>query len=168
MDIKIVFKDITKMKVDAIVNAANSDLVAGGGVCGAIFNKAGLKELSLECLKIGHCDTGKAVITSGCKLDAKYIIHAVGPIYKNGYFEEDKKLYSCYIESLKLASEYHCESIAFPLISSGIYGYPLEEAFNIAMKACKDYLKDHGIQIYFTFIDPEQFEQIKEIVSRIS
>ena len=143
--IEIHKNDITKLKTDAVVNAANSGLRAGGGVCGAIFRAAGVDQLQAACDKIGHCPTGSAVITPAFGMtNNKYIIHAVGPVYSSGNSEEEKDLYSCYQESLKLAKQYSCRSIGFPLISSGIYGYPIKEAWEIALTSCKDFLKDHS------------------------
>ena len=126
-------KSITKADVDAIVNAANDGLRAGGGVCGAIFDEAGYDEMTAACRSIGHCDTGSAVITPGFALKAKYVIHAVGPIWRGGGNGEAGLLASCYAKSIDLAVENGCESIAFPLISSGIYGYPAKQAWRVAI-----------------------------------
>ncbi len=148
MDIKVnesivflVEGDITKEKTDAIVNAANSRLAGGGGVDGAI-HRAGGPAIMEECRKIGGCPTGKAVITTGGKLDVKHVIHTVGPIYRGGMKNEAGLLASAYKESLKLASSKGLKSIAFPSISTGAYGYPLAEAANIALKTVTDYLKE--------------------------
>ena len=130
MPFMILRGDITKVKADAIVNAANENLWEGGGVCGAIFAEAGSEALATECGKIGHCDTGDAAITSACGLKtAKYIIHAVGPVWHGGLYGEERLLRSCYTKALELAEQNGCESITFPLISAGIYGYPKEAAF---------------------------------------
>lgn len=143
--IEIHKNDITKQKTDAVVNAANSGLRAGGGVCGAIFRAAGAIQLQEACDKIGYCPTGSAVITPAFGMkNNKYIIHTVGPRYDDGNGGEAKELYSCYQESLKLAKQYGCRSIGFPLISSGIYGYPIKEAWEIALTACDDFLKAHS------------------------
>lgn len=149
-------KGITKLDVDVIVNAANKQLQAGGGVCGAIFRDAGYSELQKACDKIGFCHTGSAVITPGFNLKAKYIIHTVGPVWEGGNTGEPKKLYSCYKNSLELAKENSCHSIAFPLISSGIFGYPKEKAWRMALQACLDFIsanEDYDIDIYFAVLD---------------
>ena len=127
--LRIQKQSITEMDVDCIVNAANSQLRHGGGVCGAIFAAAGARELQAACDALGHCPTGEAVITPGFKLKAKYIVHAVGPIWQGGNHKEEKLLYRCYQNAMKVACTKGCRSIAFPLISSGIYGYPVKEAF---------------------------------------
>lgn len=154
--IEIVKKGVTKFNVDAIVNAANKYLQAGSGVCGAVFQDAGYSELQAACDKIGSCHTGSAVITPGFNLKAKYIIHAVGPVWNGGNADEPKKLYGCYKKSLELAKENGCHSIAFPLISSGIFGYPKDKAWRKALQACLDFIsenKDYDIDIYFAVLD---------------
>lgn len=154
--IEIVKKGITKFDVDIIVNAANKHLQAGGGVCGAVFRDAGYSELQKACDKIGFCHTGSAVITPGFNLKAKYIIHAVGPVWEGGNVDEPKKLYSCYKKSLELAKENGCHSIAFPVISSGIFGYPKDKAWRKALQACLDFIsenEDYDIDIYFAVLD---------------
>lgn len=142
--IKIQKIGITALDTDAIVNAANSALMEGGGVCGAIFNAAGSRELQAACNVIGRCEEGNAVITPGFKLKAKYIIHAVGPRWNGGKSGEEKKLYSCYQAAMKLAEENNCHSIAFPLISSGIFGYPKEAAWEVAIRSIVDYHLSHS------------------------
>ena len=137
-------KDITKLDVDCIVNAANNQLRHGGGVCGAIFAAAGAKELQLACDSIGMCSTGHTVVTPGFKLKARYIIHAVGPRWQDGKHYEAEALYHCYKCAMTDAQERDCHSIAFPLISSGIYGYPVKEAWEIAIKAIRDYQETHA------------------------
>ena len=157
---------ITRTGAQAVVNAANSSLRQGSGVCGAIFAAAGPERLQKECDEIGHCETGKAVITSGYDL-SDYIIHAVGPIYQEGNTGQADQLYSCYMNSLKIARENSIRSIAFPLISAGIYGYPKDEAWKIALKACDDWIEknqDYEIRIIFAIID----EKILELGKRIA
>lgn len=159
--------DITELNVDAIVNAANSGLREGGGVCGAIFRKAGSVKLAEACSEIGHCKTGNAVITPGFNLLAKYVIHAVGPIWQGGDDNEAELLYSAYENSLNLAKENECHSIGFPLISSGIYGYPKKEAWQIAIQACNDFIDDnpdYPIRIVFAVLSRES----KEIGERLN
>jgi O-acetyl-ADP-ribose deacetylase (regulator of RNase III) len=134
--------DITKESTDAIVNAANSSLAGGGGVDGAIHRAGGLAILQ-ECRTIGSCPTGKAVVTTGGNLKAKYVIHTVGPRYHDGTKREASLLKSAYLESLKLASIHNLTSIAFPAISTGAYGYPLHEAAKIALQTTIEYLKEH-------------------------
>lgn len=158
MPLQIIRNDITKMDVDVIVNAANSALKMGGGVCGAIFKAAGAKELQAECDSIGGCETGNAVITKGYKLPARHIIHTVGPVWHGGKNDEEKLLRSCYIKSLNLAKEYELESIAFPLISSGIYGYPKGEAFKVAVTAIQDFLLENEMMVYLIVFDKAAVE----------
>ena len=141
---------ITDLDTDAVVNAANEGLWAGSGVCGAIFAAAGYRELEEACKKIGGCETGSAVITPGFRLKAKYIIHAVGPRWSGGGHGEQKQLYGAYRRSLELAAEHGCASVGFPLISSGIFGYPREEAWEVAIKACRDFL-DGGNEMEIVF-----------------
>lgn len=162
MPLEIVRNDITKMKVDAIVNAANSALKMGGGVCGAIFQGAGPKELEQECETFGSCETGQAVITGGYLLPAKHIIHAVGPVWQGGQGDEADLLRQCYLNALRLAKDNDCESIAFPLISSGIYGYPKAQALAIATKAIVDFLDDNDMHVYLVVLDKEAFSLSKE------
>lgn len=152
---------ITDLDVDVIVNAANSQLLEGGGVCGAIFSEAGSGELADACEKIGHCETGNAVITPGFNLKAKYIIHAVGPVWHGGENNEENLLYSAYEKSLILAKENDCHSIAFPVISSGIYGYPKKKAWKTAVRACSDFINsnsDYQINIIFAVLSDSSKE----------
>lgn len=140
--LELVQGDITKQDVDAIVNAANSSLLGGGGVDGAIHHAAG-RELLEECRTLGGCETGSAKITRGYKLKARHVIHAVGPVYHDGKRGEPELLASAYHTCLELASENKCASIAFPAISTGIYGYPMEDAARIAFRTIIDYLGEH-------------------------
>ena len=140
--LSIVEGDITKENTDAIVNAANSGLRGGGGVDGAI-HRAGGPAIMEECRKIGHCPTGQAVITTGGNLKARYVIHTVGPVWSGGGRNEAGLLQSAYLESLKLASKKGLKSVSFPAISTGAYGYPLNDAARIALKTATDYLKEH-------------------------
>jgi len=166
--IKIQKISITDLKTDAVVNAANPQLAYGGGVCGAIFRAAGVDELSAACKAIGGCRTGNAVITPGFALPAKYIIHAVGPIWYGGSNNEPDLLYSAYMNSLTVAVENGCHSIGFPLISAGIYGYPQDGAWRQALKASSDFINEHAdydIEIVFAVLDDGIMslgEQIRE------
>ena len=158
MPLTIVRQDITKMDVDAIVNAANTALRMGGGVCGAIFSAAGAKELQAACDKVAPIPTGGAAITPGFRLSAKYVIHAAGPVYDRWHKSRCREqLRSAYLESLKLAEENGCGSIAFPLISSGIYGYPKDEALETAREAIGDFLRDHDMDVYLAVFDKSSF-----------
>ena len=144
------------MDTDAIVNAANDRLWAGSGVCGAIFRAAGYDKLQAACNEIGHCDTGSAVITPGFDLKAKYIIHAVGPVWNGGDYNEPQLLYGAYQKSLELALENGCHSIGFPLISAGIFGYPKDKAWRKAIQACTDFFEKHpdaDLKVIFAVLD---------------
>lgn len=167
MPFQILHNDITNMNTDVIVNAANSKLLMGGGVCGAIFRAAGEKELQKECEQIKHCPVGQAVITKAYNLKSKYIIHTVGPIYKEGNSDEAKFLKSAYETSLKLAKDYNLKSIAFPLISSGIYGYPKKEALNIAVSTIKEFLADNDMDIYLVVFDRKAIHLSEELYEGI-
>ncbi len=160
---------ITELATDAIVNAANEDLREGSGVCGAIFRAAGSAEMTKACKAIGHCPTGGAVITPGFRLAAAHVIHTVGPIYKGGKAGEPEQLYSAYHSSLDVAKENGLHSIAFPLISAGIFGYPLEQAWEIALRSCKDWLAENDgyeIQIVFAVLDDKIMEMGMHLLAR--
>ncbi len=169
--VHIVKNDITHMDVDCIVNSANEWLQAGSGVCGRIFREAGRSELQKSCDEIGHCDTGHAVITPGFHLRAKYVIHAVGPIYRDGNHREPILLYRAYMSSLEIVREYHIHSIAFPVISAGIYGYPKKEAWKMALQAGHDFIKKnryYHIDIYFTAEDQSMIDLGLEVMDTIA
>jgi O-acetyl-ADP-ribose deacetylase (regulator of RNase III) len=143
MPLNIIRADITALRVDAIVNAANTELQMGGGVCGAIFTAAGARELQTACDRLAPIKVGEAVITPGFGLPAKYVVHAAGPVYRGGNHGEEELLRSAYINSLRRAVENRCGSIAFPLISSGIYGYPKEDALRVAISAIREFIEDN-------------------------
>lgn len=167
MPLTIIRHDITKLSVDAIVNAANSRLERGGGVCGAIFEAAGIDALTQACRPLSPVSTGQAVITPGFDLPAKYVIHTVGPIYSDGKHGEPELLRQAYVNSLDLAVAQGCESIAFPLISSGIYGYPPTEALVIAMSTLRTYLKDHELDVTLVVFDRKAFELSEALLGDI-
>lgn len=168
MPFHIVRQDITKMKVDVIVNAANTDLAMGGGVCGAIFKAAGAIQLQAACDKMSPIKTGEAVITPGFNLEAKFIIHAVGPVYRRFDAKQSEQyLRSAYTESLRIAVENKCESIAFPLISSGIYGYPKYEALKVATSVIWEFLAEHDLDISLAVFDKAAFELSEEILGEV-
>lgn len=144
MELKIILGDITKIKADAIVNAANNSLLGGGGVDGAIHRAAG-PQLLEECRKLGGCETGKAKITKGYKLPSKYVIHTVGPVWYGGSNGESNLLEKCYLKSLSLAEKYNCKHVAFPSISTGVYHFPLGQASKIAVKAILGFCRDRQI-----------------------
>lgn len=164
MPFYIVRQDITRMGTDAIVNAANTELLPGGGVCGAIFSRAGYSSLNSACQKLAPIRTGEAVITPGFQLPARFIIHTAGPIYNKSQPEESKKLLEdSYRNSLALAEKKRLKSIAFPLISSGIYGYPKKEAFSVAAQTIEDFLKDSDMNVYLTVFDRDAYEISQEL-----
>jgi O-acetyl-ADP-ribose deacetylase len=174
MPFQIVRNDIAKMSVDAVVNAANSELLAGGGVCGALFEGAGVAELTQACNAIGHCDVGDAVITPAFALPARYIIHAVGPVWQGGGACEADLLRSCYERSLALALAHGCTSIAFPLISTGIFGYPKKEVLDIVQAVVSEFLAQHDLEIHLVVYDraavsisEELFDSIRAYIDDI-
>ena len=168
MPFTIIRQDITRMQVDAIVNAANTQLAMGGGVCGAIFRAAGPARLQAACDKVSPIQTGEAAITPGFDLPAKYVIHAAGPVYQQWNPVESARLLRCaYRSSLELAEKNHCASIAFPLISSGIYGYPKDQALEVAVSAIREFLADHDMDVYLVIFDRVSFAVGKELLGAV-
>ena len=168
MPFTIVRQDITKMTVDAIVNAANTDLAMGGGVCGAIFKAAGVQELQAACNQVAPIKTGDAAITPSFALPCKYVIHAVGPVYRHWNAQQSEALLrSAYTESLRLASKNHIQSIAFPLISSGIFGYPKDEALKVASSAITDYLQSSDMDVFLAVFDKTAFAVSEKLLGEI-
>ena len=169
--LNVVRSDITKLDVDAIVNAANTTLLGGGGVDGAIHRAAG-PELLAECKTVGGCPTGEARITGGYRLPARHVIHTVGPVYR-GSEKDPKLLAACYRNSLQLAASHQCRSIAFPAVSCGVYGYPIEKACRIAVDTTCEFLASHeGIhQVLFVLFSPSyekvylDYIELKKILS---
>lgn len=168
--IKLIFGDITQLDVDAIVNAANSSLMGGGGVDGAI-HRAGGPQILAECREIvarqGRCATGEAVITSGGNLPAKYVIHTVGPIWRGGNSNEPQLLKNAYLNSLRLAVASNCETIAFPNISTGVYGFPKDKAVKIAIEAVTEFLSGNQLpkQVYFVCFDQENYFLYQQLIA---
>ena len=161
MSFQIISKDITKLDIDAIVNAANTSLQMGGGVCGAIFRAAGADQLRKACDMICPIKTGQAVMTDGYNLKAKHIIHTAGPVFDSQHPEKSKELLeNSYKNSLNLARKHNFKSIAFPLISAGIYGYPKKEAFDIAKNTINKFLIDNDTDVYLTIIDKDLLDSV--------
>lgn len=167
MPLHIIRQDITKMKVDAIVNTTNEEMIGYSGVDLAVHEGVG-ELLELECAKLAPLGLGTAKITRGYKLDAKYIIHTSGPIWRGGLEGESIILKSCYIESLKLALEYNLESVAFPLISSGVYGYPKDKVLKFAIEVISEFLFRHEMTVYICVFDRKSYEFSKTLFSEIS
>ena len=167
MPLKLIRNDITKVTCDAIVNAANSTLLGGGGVDGAIHKAAG-RGLLLECMKLGGCKPGQAKITGGYRLPCKYVIHTVGPKWRGGTNGEKDTLQSCYRESLCLAEAHGCESVAFPLISAGVYGYPKAQAFRVAVDAITEYLVTSDLLVYLVIFDTAVYQISEKLYGDIA
>lgn len=168
MHIKVLVGDITKLKVDAIVNAAKNSLLGGGGVDGAIHRAAG-PALLAECRTLNGCETGDAKITMGYQLPAKYVIHTVGPVWNGGNQNEPELLANCYRSSLRIAKEKRLDSIAFPAISTGIYGYPKDQAAEVAVRTIIEETKDagEGFEVILVAFDAETEQLYNQVIQRV-
>ena len=165
MSIRVLKADITKLQTDAIVNAANNTLLGGGGVDGAIHRAAG-PELLAECRTLNGCETGQAKITGGYRLPAKYVIHTVGPVWHGGEQGEPQLLADAYRNSLKLAAKYNLKSIAFPAISTGVYGYPKDEAAHIAVDTVREFLKGYDMEVILTAFSDSDLKRYENILKQ--
>lgn len=166
MPFRIIQGDITKIECDAIVNAANSSLLGGGGVDGAIHKAAG-KGLLFECMTLGGCKVGQAKVTKGHRLPCMHIIHTVGPKWKGGNNGEEELLRSCYRESVRLAVAHKCKSVAFPLISAGVYGYPKEKALSVAVDTLGISAQEHDLNVTIVLFDQESVGIAKQLFSEL-
>ena len=167
MPFLMIRNDITKVAADAIVNPANRNLLQGSGTSRAIYQAAGEQELTAACEAIGHCEPGRAVCTPAFGLSAKYVFHAVCPAWHGGFFGEAKQLAGAYHSALELAAEYHCESVAFPLLSSGNYGYPKEQAFRIAVDTITQYVMEHDLTVYLVLYDRDSLAVSRKLFASV-
>lgn len=169
MNITIKNTSVINLNTDALVNAANHELRAGSVDCAALFDAAGREQLQEACERLVYCDAGTAVITRGYQLSAEYIIHAVGPRWFGGYHGEPQLLYNAYVSALELATAYSCRSVGFPLLSTGIFGYPVPQAWRVALRACRDFLaKDSKIEIVFAVKDDRILQIGRNILEELS
>ena len=167
MPFLMIRNDITKVAADAIVNPANRNLLQGSGTSRAIYQAAGEQELTAACEAIGHCELGRAVCTPAFGLSAKYVFHAVCPAWHGGGFGEAEQLAGAYHSALELAAEYHCESVAFPLLSSGNYGYPKEQAFRIAVDTITQYVMEHDLTVYLVLYDRDSLAVSRKLFASV-